>query len=332
MSPMEKNSSSGLTFAHISKAVEQSLSKIDGRRKGTIKSLQTGFPKLDKALLDGVEWNRIFTIAGMSGSGKSILLEQLKRSMCLYNDDAFDILSFEFEMPAVDQMVRNLSAKTGKSYGQLMSAEGSKITDKDFQYIQNAASQFKKYPIFTVDEVGTVLQIMDTIKSFVNKRIYKKDKGLVVTIDHVLLTAGKQGQKERELIADLYRQTIQLKKALGVLGIPVLFIFLSQFNRGIEITERLMNPELHYPTRNDLFGSNDIFMCSDYVLMIHKPAVLKLKHYGLPKGKYVEGLPVYNPDNPKQAMVYLHMIKQRFGEPRILMMLDEFHKSKISEF
>jgi RecA/RadA recombinase len=38
--------------------------------------LKTGFKKLDKALLDGIEWNRILTIAALSGGGKSITLEQ----------------------------------------------------------------------------------------------------------------------------------------------------------------------------------------------------------------------------------------------------------------
>lgn len=51
---MEKTSSS-LTFSHISKSVKDALEYVDGRRKGEIVSLKTGFNKLDKTLLNGIE-------------------------------------------------------------------------------------------------------------------------------------------------------------------------------------------------------------------------------------------------------------------------------------
>ena len=73
-------------------------------------------------------------------------------------------------------------------------------------------------------------------------------------------------------------------------------------------------------------------MGSDYVLIIHKPAILNLKHYGPPAGKWIQGLPVYNPENSKQPMLYFHLIKQRSGEPQIMMMLESFKYSRIDEF
>jgi hypothetical protein len=39
---------------------------------------------------------------------------------------------------------------------------------------------------------------------------------------------------------------------------------------------------------------------------------------------------VYNPNNPDEAMVYFHLIKNRFGQSNtILMMIDQFAYSRI---
>lgn len=51
----------------------------------------------------------------MSGSGKSIVLENLKRNFIKYNNpEEFYILSFEFEMASHDQLARNVSGTMKK--------------------------------------------------------------------------------------------------------------------------------------------------------------------------------------------------------------------------
>lgn len=330
---MEKSTKNDLTFNHISKAVERSLDYIDGRRKGLYKSLKTGFKKLDSALLDGIEWNKIFSIGAMSGSGKSVFLEQLKRNMLKHNpDEKMNILSFEFEMPSYEQITRNLSGIVGQSTRALYSVD-HEVTDEEFESLKKASERFTRLPIYSVDSVGNVDEIINTIISFVKYRKLEETKdGLIVTIDHALLTSMKQDEDERKMLAHLYRTIIRMKKWFEGLGIPVLFIILNQLNRNIETVQRKDNPDYHYPNRNDLFGSNDIFMGSDYVLIIHKPAILNMKTYGPPVGPYTQGLPVYNPKDESQAMIYFHLIKQRSGEPRIMMMLDNFKNSMINEY
>ena len=314
--------SNSLTFTHISHAVNKSVDYIDGRRKGKYKSLKTGFKKLDRSLLNGIEWNKIFSVAAMSGSGKSVFLEQLKRNILNLNpEEKIKILSFEFEMPAYEQITRNISGKLGKSTQELYSGY-SPMDDKTFEYVKNTAMGFAKLPIWTVDKVGSVEQVINTITQFiVHHNIHDTKEGLIVTLDHALLTSMKQGEDERKMLAHLYRSIVALKKRFDVAGIPCLFILLNQLNRNIEKIERKDNPDYHYPNRNDLFGSNDIFMGSDYVLVIHKPAILNFQKYG------PAGYPVYNPQNSDQAMIYFHLIKQRSGEPKIMMMLDKYVKS-----
>ena len=246
-------------------------------------------------------------------------------------NEKFKILSFEFEMPSYEQITRNLSGRMKRSTSELYSKD-TPIDDDTFSDIVNSAEEFKRAPVWTVDNVGTVDQVINTIEAFENNIVDEGD-GLIVTIDHALLTSMKFGEDERKMLAHLYRSIVGLKKALIEKGIKCLFIILNQLNRGIETVERKNNPDYQYPNRNDLFGSNDIFMGSDYVLIIHKPAILGLDIYGPPKGNaYPMGLPVYNPKNPSQPMIYFHLIKQRSGNPRIMMMLDDFKNSRILEY
>lgn len=324
---MRERSSKSLTFRHISHAVEKSLDYIDGRRKGKYKSLKTGFHKLDSALLNGIEWNKIFSVGAMSGSGKSVFLEQLKRNILKLNPgENINILSFEFEMPSYEQITRNFSGEVGMSTKELYSAN-SNLQDNVYDKLRGISEKFTKLPIYNVDSVGDVDEIVNTIKSFVDFRnLVETKEGVIITIDHALLTSMRQGEDERRMLAYLYRTIIGVKKWFEVQNIPCLFIILNQLNRNIETLQRKDNPDYQYPNRNDLFGSNDIFMGSDYVLVIHKPAILNLRVYG------PHSSPVYNPKNPEQAMIYFHLIKQRSGEPKIMMMLDDFKNSRINEY
>jgi len=47
---------------------------------------------------------------------------------------------------------------------------------------------------------------------------------------------------------------------------------------------------------------------------------------------FKRGLPIQNPKDPAQAMIYFHLLKQRTGTPKVLMMVDRFQFSKIEEF
>jgi len=276
------------------------------------------------------------TIAGLSGSGKSLICEQLKRDFVDCNpNENFDILSFEFEMLSKDQVARNLSGKLNLSTKYLYSGEDNMIDDEEFERIKSASSFLKNYPIYYVDEIGTVNDISKTILKFINDHeLLSRKRGLIITIDHVLLTKGKQGEAEKSIIDDLAHTCVALKKLLDSAGLRVLIILLSQLNRNIESSERVLNPMLHYPTKNDIFGASSLYHSSDYVLITHKPAIIDgiKEYYGPPKGPFTKGLPVYNPANTEQPMVYWHLIKERFGNPKILMMLDEFKNSKVSEF
>lgn len=317
-----------LFYKHISKSVDQSYEIYDDRREGRIKSLSTGKRKLDEATMNGLEWWRMLTIAGMSGAGKSTTIEELKYNLIKHNpNEKFDILSFELEMLSTDQIGRRISGRTGYTIKDLYSIN-QKLSDEMMSNIRSVGEELKTYPIYYVDYAGTVEQIISTILDFTEKQKLKETKkGLVVTIDHYLLVQGKQGQTEKKIIDDLCRSLVLIKKLFASQGIKILIIMVAQLNRGIEDKDRITNASLNYPMSSDIFGASSVYQASDYVLVTHKPSLIKgLTSYGPSR------LPIYNPENKDQAMIYWHLLKNRFGEPAILKMVDNFSESKVGEY
>lgn len=240
-------------------------------------------------------------------------------------------------MLASDQVARSIGGKLGKSTKQLYSANGETLTDQDLHEVLSKAEEISKYPIYYVDDIGSVQDIERTIYNFVaEQNLIANQEGLVVTIDHILLTKGRQGEAEKAVIDDLTHTMVSIKKSLSARGLKILIILVGQLNREIERPERILNQNLQYPNRNDIFGASSIYQCSDYVMITHKPATIEgiAEFYGpeRPAMGYPKGLPVYNPHNPTQAMVYWHLLKERFGDPKILMMLDSFKYSRVDEF
>ena len=271
----------------------------------------------------------------MSGSGKSTIAEQLKRDIIINNPkQKIKFLSFEFEMLAQDQIIRNISGNTGYEVKQLLSAAEEKLEQSKLKEAIEAAKKLIPMPIYYVETVGSVPQIVETIlESQSAHKMVENGEGLIVTIDHVLLTKGRTGEDEKTKIVNLMHALVATKKYLSTIGLNVSFIVLSQLNRDIERPERIINSSLHFPNRNDIFASSSIFYSSDYVLITHKPAGIDGigNYYGPARRGYPKGLPVYNPSDSDQAMIYWHLIKERFGKPKILSMVDDFAKSRVSE-
>jgi hypothetical protein len=158
---------------------------------------------------------------------------------------------------------------------------------------------------------------------------------IIITLDHTLLTKGDMSDNEKSIVDELTKMFVSLKKELIRMGCKVIIIILSQLNRDIESEKRVTNPLLHYPTKNDIFAASSVYYCADYVIISHKPSIVNglKQYYGPPRGtQYPRGLPVYNPYNADQPMVYWHLIKNRFGDNAILTMLDNFRYSKVTEF
>lgn len=331
----EKKSANTLSIKSLAEVAVEASKYIERRKTGEEKSLKVGSKKVNTAIMGGIDWGRIITIAGASGSGKSILTRQWVKEMVELNPtEKFEVLSFQFEMLGIDELARDIVSKSSLNIRQIYSAENP-LTDSQLSTINIILDELKKYPISVVDNIGTVRNILDTIIYFVSSnRLVEQNKGLVVTLDHSLLVKPEDNQGEKETIDALMHMFVALKKYLSSIGLKVIFIILSQLNRNIETNDRIINPRLHFPNKNDLFGASSVYYSSDYVMVIHRPAIIEGlgNWYGPARKNFPNGLPVYNPTNPDQPMIYLHIIKERFGMNKVIPMVDELEKSRITEY
>jgi len=304
-----------LQYRHIKEPTNEILAYIDGRRKGAFKSLRTRWVKFNKQCMGGIEPSTIYTFAGVSGSGKSSFMNSLESDLFDNNvDEDFIVLSFNFEMLSSRQVGRKLSYRMKKTTSELYSGstdETSRLKDEDFSSIQKHAERIKKYPIFYVDSPGTVDEIAETVEHF--QKTLAFDKWLLVILDHTLLTRGVSGDNERKVLYELQKVFMQAKKVGRTTILQV-----SQMNRDIENSDRINNSHMHYPMRKDIFGGDSVFQASDYVVVLHRPELLGIKEYG-PSGTVCKNI------------VFLHFLKVREGEPKILKFENNLKYNSIEE-
>ena len=296
---MEQIYTNTLSIRPISKVAQEAINYISGRRDHSVVSLKTRWQKLNKQCMGGIEPNTVFTIAGISGSGKSSFANLIQTDLIDLNpSEDIVILTFSLEMVGFRQVGRTLSNKLRKTTSVLYSSE-TDLDDQTFSRVISVSNELKKYPIYFVDSPGTPMQVRDTILQFYNAVVRDKNKHFVIIYDHALLT--KQAGSIIETISELQRVFIQVKK------LPLTSVIqLTQMNRNIEQPERINNPLSHYPMRSDLSSADSIFQASDYVLVIHRPEILNIQEYGPNR------LPTAN-------KVYIHILKNRdAGRPCIL--------------
>lgn len=283
----------------MSVVAQEAINYIKGRKEHNIVSLKTRWEKFNKQCMGGIEPNTVYTIAGISGSGKSSIVNSLTTDLIDLNPtEDIIILNFSLEMVGFRQVGRILSNRLRKTTLTLYSSEMS-LDDESFRKVITVSNQLKEYPIYFVDDPGTPMQVEQIIRDFYNTYVKGTNKHFIITYDHTLLT--KQVGSVIETTSELERVFIQIKK------LPMTSVIqIAQMNRNIESSERINNPSSHYPMRSDLSSSDAMFQASDYVLVMHRPEILNIQEYG--------------PNRlPTKNKVYMHMLKNRdAGKPCIL--------------
>ena len=294
---MEQNLSN--LIRPMSVVAQEAINYISGRRDHSIVSLKTRWAKFNKQCMGGIEPNTVYTIAGISGSGKSSFANEISTDIVDLNPgEEIVILIFSLEMVGFRQVGRTFSNKLRKTTSELYSSLQD-LDDETFGQIVDVSNQLKDYPIYFVDDPGNPQQVLQTAVDFYNEHVKGTGKYFIILYDHTLLT--KRIGSTLETLSELQEVWIRLKK------LPLTSVVqITQMNRNIESPERINNASAHYPMRSDLSSSDSIFQASDYVLVVHRPETLNIQEYG--------------PNRlPTQNKVYIHILKNRdAGKPCIL--------------
>lgn len=298
---MEQISSNILPFRHISVATKEAVEYIKKRKNHEIESLKTRWNKFNRCCMGGIEPNTIYTIVGISGSGKSSFVNTLETDLIDLNpNQEVVVLNFSFEMLSSRQVGRKLSSKLRRTTSELYSAN-EQLDEASVSQVESVSQQIKSYSIYYVDTPGTVAEIASTIEHFYNSMIKGTNKKFIIILDHTLLVEGVSNEVTLRIISDLQKLFIKVKKLPNTT-----ILQLSQMNRNIEAPDRINNPSMHYPLRSDISSADTIFHASDYVICIHRPELLNIQQYG-PNRLLVKN------------KVYLHLLKNRdAGDAAIL--------------
>jgi replicative DNA helicase len=317
---MEMSSYKGpLEIKHIKQAAEEETKYVDDRRKGRIKSLATSWKKYNNVSMQGIEWYTMHAIAGLSGSGKTAILNQLETDLIDLNpNEDIEILSLNFEMMARALVGRKYSKEAKLTVQEIHSGkEGINLSDADFKRIQEAQKKIENYPIYYCDVTGTVEDIIRSIFEFA--RLNPK-KGLVVMLDHTLLVEGKGSEMERTILVDLMKAFKKSMKYFKKKNKRIAYIILNQLNRNIEESDRLAEPgRQNFPAKRDIFGGDAVYQMCDLVMVSMNPYQMGLEYYG-PKMW------------PTKGRLFWHFIKVREGEPCVALMVNKLAINTVEDY
>jgi hypothetical protein len=321
---MEQKPRNVLPLISMERASKDALEIIEQERDGKQRGLYSRWNNLNRGVLKYFRFGYATLIAGLSGSGKSYIMNMLLDDFTnpelnggyIHFEDVV-CLHFGFEMKASDEIIRNISGKIDVPYSFILSSHYDEalqdynvLNDSQFEAIKAQIEKLRDRPIHYINEVGTLSQIWDTVNHYKERNRRAK---IIVSLDHTLLT--KRGTNEKNEI-DLIAATGILAMALSKMGCMV--VLLGQLNGNIENPLRYQSKTSHYPIRTDIHGSNQLYNAMDNVLIPHRPELLGLATYGrhnLVTSKLVHGC----------------LLKSRFGKAGNLWFREELQKGAIVE-
>lgn len=227
------------------------IDSIDAKFSGTApKGLSTGLPDLDK-LIRGLRPGNMVVVAGLTGSGKTILGVQIAQYATTQLGGAG--LIFSLEMTKEELVTRNIASLGQVDLTRL--DEGDTLRDEDWPRITSAVAQLHKARLYVSDQTGMTVARIRSIARQCQRR-----EGLdVIVVDYITLIAGAGGQNRTLEVGKI---STALKNLAKELKVPV--IVLAQLNRGP--TNR---PDKR-PRPSDIRDSGQIEQDADVVILVHR--------------------------------------------------------------
>lgn len=314
---MSKTSLNTLPYKSSKQAAHEAKEQVANERTGEQFGLYTRWGGVNKVMRKYMRFANVYLLAGLSGHGKSLILNMLQNDFldtkdihdnqgniihkAINRDCVFEpmVLHFCFEMSAVNEMLRSVSNKIKKSYNYILSSDYNSesdsynvITDDELLIINSKLDELGKRPMFFFETAGNLAQIYDTV-SYFHKR-YPKHK-FIISIDHTLLTLKKESESDIDLMAKTGNLAIALRT-----NFSAMVLLIGQLNSEIEKTERRTKKELHTPQKSDIYAQSRVYHAADTVFTVHRPELLKIAQYGISK-------------MPTKNLIHLLCLKARHG-------------------
>lgn len=257
--------------------IKKAIDLVDGAvkqllkyQKGEDAPIKTRFWHLNNNSLGGIFKSMIITIAGISGGGKSYLLQQIEEDIFdkkLNPDcDSYILLRCNWEMTVFKLLMRKLKRSLNKSMKHLLFTE---VEGEDIGKFKEVCDSERSGQIFYLEDPTDPKTWYETVQEFLEAN--KDKKQIVITIDHLALVRDLFGSKKKAM-DDLVEYINSLKKEYT----NVSFILLSQMNRDIEGRTDVRHLA---PKRSDLYNTDTLFQISDLVIVVHNPYKLGHEKY-----------------------------------------------------
>jgi replicative DNA helicase len=308
-------------------AVERAKQEVITERKGEQLGLLTRFPEFNVASRKYLRFNNVNLLAGLSGSGKSYLWTMITEDFLDYGKGGINeninfipvVLHFCFEMSSYNEILRAVSNDLGMGYNYILSSKYNKdtksynvLSDEELTLVENALAKYQNKSILYYETAGNMNHIYNTIEYVYNSfKDKEKEHKLIINIDHTLLIETIGNQEALELMADVGKYAVKIRKSFGAM-----VNLIGQLNNNIEDVRRLTNPALQYPQKSDIYAQGQLYNACDSVFVWHQPALLKLKEYG-PKKYDTRGL------------LHLLILKARHGNIGSIWFLNQLDEGKI---
>lgn len=226
------------------------VNTIDAKYNKTVPTgLSTGLEKLDE-LVRGLRPGNMIVVAGLTGSGKTILGLQIAQHVtCKLGGSG---LAFSMEMTKEELITRGLASIGGINLSALDSGE---LEDDDWPRLTGAVNILNKAQLFVNDQAGMTVARIRSIA----RQCQRREGVSILVIDYIQLISA-ESSSNRSL--EVGKISTALKNLAKELKIPV--IVLAQLNRGS--TNR---PDKR-PRPSDIRDSGQIEQDADVVILVHR--------------------------------------------------------------
>lgn len=253
------------------------------------------------------------TIAARSGMGKTSRIIKLiddffNPVINPHYQDKLIVLYDSWEIAGWRNAVKFMSLNERLTY--------SEILDWDVKLQKDKLDVLKTYKHKFDNKRFFISEFPNSVEEWVYNKLAIQNKfpeyQIVNIIDHSRLVTRGNRETEEQLISKFMIESVAQKKKTKQIN-----IFLSQLNRNIEQNTDRNKIGTHLPIASDIFGSDSVYQCSDFVLALHRPG-----YYGLPTYTYNGN--IYQTGFPDSDFLMVeNVLKNRNGETGVLFLEHE---------